>query len=112
MARDPTELSIVQIEKRLLRAMCQPGAGANIGKMASGALRTYHWREPVHEVLFEAVSDLGARKPTLLRELLPAALARRGYPDVAYDEFFEPGTLTDEEARELVRRLLDAEPGA
>jgi hypothetical protein len=109
MASQPAELSQIEIEKLLLRAMCQPGVRDSIWKIASGPLKTYHWREPVHEALFGALRDLRARKPALLRELLPAALTRRGFPDVAWENFFDTATLSDEEARLLLRRLL--EPG-
>ncbi len=76
MARDPTELSIVQIEKRLLGAMCQAAGGGSVWALAEGALQN------------------------------------KGFPDLVWQDFFEPCTLSNEEARRLVQRLLDSEQRA
>src|SRR5437764_320809 len=108
MTQNFPELSETQMEKLLLRALCQPGAGENIWRMALGPLNNYRWREPVHESLFASLRDLRARKPALLHELLPAALTRRGYPDVAWEEFLEPISLSNEDAGLIVQRLLAA----
>jgi len=112
MARDPTELSIVQIEKRLLAAMCQAEGGGSVWALAEGSLRNYRWREPSHGAVFAALGELPVRNPALLRELFPAALTRKGFPDLAWQDFFEPCTVSDEEARRLVQRLLDSEQRA
>jgi hypothetical protein len=105
MDQHPAELSETQIEKLLLRALCQPGASDGVWRIAAGPLKTHHWREPVHEALYAVLRDLRARKPALLRELLPAAVTRRGFPDVAWEEFLEPVTLSDEEIRNLLQQF-------
>lgn len=112
MARDPSDLSIVQIEKRLLAAMCQAAGGGSVWALAEGPLRNYRWREPSHGAVFAALGELPVRNPALLHELFPAALTRKGFPDVAWQDFFEPCALSDEDARESVRQLLDSELGA
>jgi len=109
MARDPTGLSIVQIEKRLLGAMCQAAGDGSVWAFVEGPLQNYHWREPSHAAVFAALGELPIRNPALLRDLFPAALTRKGFPDLAWQDFFEPCTLSDEEARRLVERLLDSE---
>jgi hypothetical protein len=106
MAQNFLELSQTQIEKLLLRGMCQPEGGESAWTVAADALRTYRWREPVHKALFAALGDLLARKPALMRELLPAALTRRGFPDVPWEDFFKPLNLSEEDARSLLQRLL------
>jgi len=109
MARDPTGLSIVQIEKRLLGAMCQAAGGGSVWALAEGPLQNYRWREPSHAAVFAALGELPDRDPVLLRDLFPAVLTRKGFPDLAWQDFFEPCTVSDEEARRLVQRLLDSE---
>lgn len=108
MDQNRADLSETQIEKLLLRALCQARVGDGVWTMVAAELKTYAWREPVHEAISRSLRDLRARKPSLLRELLPAALTRRGFPDVAWEEFLEPVNLTDEDARLLVQRLLAA----
>ena len=109
MAQHPSELSETQMEKLLLRAMCQAAAGDHVWAIAARTLGTYRWRDPLHEALFAVLREIRSRNPLDLREHLPAALTRRGFPDVDWDEFFQPVALSAEEAKILVERLINTQ---
>ena len=75
---------------------------------ARDILRTYRWREPLHEVMFDVVLSIPTEIPEVIREQLPARLTRKGFPDVDIEDFFEPHGLSKEEAARLIRQLRDS----
>jgi hypothetical protein len=99
------EDGVTQAERQVLRALCQGTAQGSVRESARLLLKNYRWRDPVHGVLFETLANLAAPAPEALRSQLPALLTRRGFPDVAWEDFFSPHGMTKEEAEELMRRL-------
>lgn len=101
-----TEEEIIQIERRVLQALCQ---GTREGFVRAGVrdlLREYRWREPVHEVIFKILLELPTEDPNVIRSLLPERLTRKGFPDVEWEEFFRPHSLSLEEAERIIHQLL------
>ncbi len=45
-----------------------------------------------------------------LREQLSGCATRRGFPDVAWEEFFQPVSVSREEAEELMQQLGGSAP--
>ena len=76
---------------------------------ARDILRTYRWREPLHQVVFEVVLSIPTEAPEVIREQLPARLTRKGFPDVDIEGFFKPHGLSKEEAERLIRQLRGSE---
>ncbi len=68
-------------------------------------LRGCRFRGPLHQIVFEALGEIGPAAPALVRELLAARLTRKGFPDVDLDPFFEPHGLTADAAMALMKRL-------
>jgi hypothetical protein len=102
---------ILEVERRVLRALCQGTPQGSVRATAKDILRTYPWREPLHQVVFEVVLSIPTEAPEIIREQLPARLTRKGFPDVDIEDFLKPHGLSKEEAEHLIRRLRDSESG-
>src|SRR5579863_10359057 len=108
MSEPAREAQARKLERQVLRALC---AGVPAGSSGSlpGRVRElvsgYRWHDPVHQTLFEILGSLPGASPQVIREQLPARLARKGFPDVAVDEFFRPLTLSNRQVEELIRQL-------
>ncbi len=96
---------IVQTERRVLGVLCQGTAEGSARETARRHLRDYRWREPLHQVVFEVLMAMPGDAPALARDQLPARLTRKGFPDVDWEQFFEPHSLSLEEAGTLMREL-------
>lgn len=57
------------------------------------ALENYAWREAEHRVVFQAILSLRRADTASLREHLPGAATRMGFPDIFWEDIFtaEPG---------------------
>ncbi len=92
-------------ERRVLQALCQGVGGVTLLAEGARILHGYRFRDPLHQILFEALGEIGPAAPALVRELLAARLIRKGFPDVDLDPFFEPHGLTADAAMALMKRL-------
>lgn len=94
------------IERITLQALSQENG---LREFAREVLRNYRWRDPVHQVIFEILIALPrSSAPAVLREQLPVRLTRRGFPDVTYEDLFQPLDVSIEEAESLMRELRDS----
>ena len=103
----PTEAydeSLLEAERQVLRVLCQGSLDRRAGL---SALRSYRWREPLHQVIFDLLVDIPGADPELIREQRPAYLTRRGFPDFELAGFFQPHSLTKTDVDQLIRRLRD-----
>jgi hypothetical protein len=97
---------IIQKEVRILQALCQGTLEGSELERGKSVLKNYKWREPLHRLVFEVLNALPASTtPMLIREQLPSRLTRTGFPDVEWGQFFEPHSLSREEAERLMREL-------
>jgi hypothetical protein len=99
------------VESRLLQWLCQ---GEGDGKSRKGiflVLQDYRFRRVEHQVLFDCLQAMPLDRPELIRELLPARLVRAGFPDFELAPFCkwgEPGEVSEEDARDLCRELMES----
>jgi hypothetical protein len=100
---------ILEVERRVLGALCQGTPQGSVRATARDILRTYRWREPLHQIVFEVVLSIPTEAPEVIREQLLARLTRKGFPDVNIEDFFKPHGLSKEEAERLIRQLRDSE---
>lgn len=107
MAGEFRHLDIVQAERLVLRALCQARPGGPVRGSVELLLRDYRWREPLHGLVFEILVLRAGIPPEILPSQLPVLLTRRGFPDVAWEDLFEPHTLSEEEVVRLIRQLCD-----
>jgi len=103
------ESHILEVERQVLRALCQGTPQGSVRATARDILRTYRWREPLHQIVFEVVLGIPTEAPEVIREQLPARLTRKGFPDVDIEGFFKPHGLSKEEAERLIRQLRGSE---
>jgi len=96
---------VVQTERRVLQALCQGTPQGSIRETAERLLDKYRWQEPLHRVIFEALMSIPTSAPDLIRDQLPSRLTRKGFPDVPWDDLFEPHALSRQEAERLVHQL-------
>jgi hypothetical protein len=110
---------VLDLESRILRALCSgsrphpsarvedPVALAALHATILALLRAYHWQNPEHRIVFEALTLLPARQATELREQLPAQATRMGFPDINWDNYFAEGA-DNLSAEALLKELLAA----
>lgn len=100
--------TLIAMEKQVLSFLCQPSGEGDFHRWARVALGPYRWREALHQVIFQILGDLPADSLTLIREQLPARLTRHGFPDVAWEGYFEPPGVTEADVERMVPHLLDS----
>ena len=101
----------ISLEQQILRRLCASGVGRY--QAAADALReleSYRWRDSDHHVIANALSRLSAKSHPWTREELAAEATRLGFPDVSWNDYFEPASCDEPGANrplaELVRELL------
>lgn len=103
---DPEELEgVIETERLILCALCQGTREGSVREVARETLRQYRWREPLHATLFETIMSMPTESTAALREQLPSRLTRRGFPDVAWEDFFEPHSLSKQEVERMISKL-------
>lgn len=94
------------IEFQVLRAVCLATVQGSLKEIAGDILREYHWHNALHQALWEALGAIPTENPEIFRQLLPAQMTRAGFPDVEWEVFFAPHTLSKEKAIALMRRMV------
>ncbi len=91
----------------MLQFLCRGESADQLRSEILSQLRSYEFQRMEHQVLFDCLQAMPLDRPELIRELLPARLVRAGFPDFDLDPFLEPGTVSEEEAREICRELTE-----
>ena len=97
----------IPMELRILRALCGEGLGAAEREEMMEKLKNYEWREAEHRVVFQAILSLGRSQGAALREQLPGAATRMGFPDIFWEDFFSAAPRDKMPIRELLRILQE-----
>ena len=105
MAELPDSQDLPQLERLVLRLVCQQPAARELGR---NHLQPYRWRDLVHSVIFEIVTSMPPVSEEELRQQLPARLTRAGFPDFPWEELFVPLVSTPGEAERLILHLHKA----
>jgi hypothetical protein len=100
------ESRIIETERQLLQALCQESCEESVRESDRRALAEYGWRDPVHDIIFRFVVAQSKGVGIPLRERLSSLLTRKGFPDVEWEEFFRPASLSREKIEDLIRQLL------
>lgn len=96
----------IHLEKLVLRLLCTGSPQGPVKAVLAPLLSTYRWQEQVHQVIFKAVSAIPTDDPVTIQHLLPTKLTRMGFPDIEWEEFFEPASVSKDGSIELVRQLV------
>jgi|SRR5579859_4149162 len=99
------ERSIIDTERRILRTLCQESCQTPSRESARSALADYRWREPVHEIIFRFAVTQPEEAAIPLRDQLPGLLTRKGFPDVDWESFFQPPSISETKFADLIREL-------
>ena len=108
MTLDASEEQRRAAEWELLRALCTGTLAGGERREALALLADYAFSDPIRQALFDEMANMGRQPPEILRQELPARLARRGFPDVDFDSLLAPPALTAGQALENARGLLRA----
>ncbi len=97
----------LRAEREVLRALCQNAVRSDVLDKSIALFAHYHFLEPAHQVLFEALRDLGGTGTRQIRELLPVRVNNRGFPDMDLEPLFASSSLTTKQLFALLRALRD-----
>jgi hypothetical protein len=64
------------------------------------------FQDPLRRVVFEEIRELGAIDSRRLRELLPARVTNRGFPDFDLKSFLTPQEVSEKEIDQLFESAL------
>lgn len=96
-----------KLERDTLRFLCsvliQPATRAEL----LGLLDASQFSNVIHRVVYEEIRALGRVPSRTLRELLPARVANRGFPDFDLKEFLGSFTASESEVEELYMSVLE-----
>jgi len=96
----------VQLERDTLRLLCsvliKSGTRQEICKLLDAAV----FHDPLQRVIFEEIRELGAIESRRLRQLLPARVTNRGFPEFDLHEFLAPHQATEEDIEKLFESAL------
>lgn len=98
----------LELERLAIRVLCQGTPQGSVREIVIPLLRDYRWQSPLHQAVFKALVAIPSDDLSVLRDLLPAKLTRMGFPDVEWEEFFAPHSLSRDESLVLVRRMVDS----
>jgi hypothetical protein len=90
MPTNPNPHHVLDLESKILRALCNDPPPPATRPAILATLRAHHWQDPEHRVVFEALTALPGRPAAELREQLPAQATRMGFPDVNWQIYFAP----------------------
>lgn len=105
MSSSPDDQHIIETERLVLCALCQGTREGPVREAARENLRQYRWREPLHEILYGVVMSFPTDSAAALRDQLPSRLTRRGFPDIAWEVYFEPHQISKKEVERMISEL-------
>ena len=93
-------------ERQALRLLCsnliRPQTRMELCELLDPAL----FEELIHRVVFEEIRASGPLAAARLREMLPARVTNRGFPDFELTDLLGKGTATEAEIEELFESIL------
>jgi len=100
-----------QLERRALRLLLsdllQPATRVELLRLMDEEL----FADDLHRVVYEEMRGMGRVEARKLRELLPARITNRGFPDFDWNDFLGAKVATEKEIEELyasVLRMIEA----
>lgn len=94
------------LERNTLRFLCsvliKGGTRGEICRLLDPSV----FQDPLRRVVFEEIRELGSIDSPRLRELLPARVTNRGFPDFDLQSFLAPHEVTENEIDQLFESAL------
>jgi hypothetical protein len=102
----PKSQDKVQLEWNTIRLLCsvliKSGTRVEICRLLDPGV----FHDPLQRVLFEEIRELGAIESRPLRQLLPARVMKRGFPEFDLRKFLAPQQATEEDIEKLFESAL------
>jgi hypothetical protein len=95
----------IEAERLLLTALCQQALDASAREEVLRHFAARKFAHPEHQIVFWALSQLPAREPSIIREVLATRLTVMGFPDLDVSAFFDGPPLPDRKIPALLRIL-------
>ena len=95
-----------ELERKTLRLLCSVLLKPVTRVELAGLLDAELFTEALNRTVFEEIAAIGAVPSTKLRELLPARITNRGFPDFDLKEFLAPETASEAEIEKLFESVL------
>jgi hypothetical protein len=94
------------MERDTLRLLCsvliKPGTRVEIGRLLHPGV----FLDGLRRTVFEEILALGAIQSNRLRELLPARVTNRGFPEFDLDDLLKPKLATEADIEKLFQNAL------
>jgi hypothetical protein len=111
MPRSYSSEELREIERAILRALCQPSTTQALRERIGQELASYRWRVQDHRVIFDGLQRSRSAKASPLQEQLRAHATRMGFPDIDWDAFLAPGEESQEIEKWVSRLKATATSG-
>src|SRR3979411_2729213 len=95
-----------QLQKNTLRFLCSVLIKSGTRVEICNLLDPGVFEDPLQRVVFEEIRDLGSISSRRLRELLPAQVTNRGFPDFDLNELLAPHEVSEKEIAQLFESAL------
>ena len=95
-----------ELERKTLRLLCSVLLKPVTRVELVGLLDAELFTEALNRTVFEEIAETGAVSSKKLRELLPARITNRGFPDFDLKEFLAPEMASEAEIEKLYESVL------
>src|SRR5215831_10523959 len=94
------------LEKNTLRFLCSELIKGGTRGEICRLLDPGAFQDPLRRVVFEEIRELGSVDARRLRELLPARVTNRGFPDFDLKSFLSPQEVSEKDIDQLFESAL------
>ncbi|HKD51431.1 MAG TPA: hypothetical protein VKB90_11550 [Candidatus Acidoferrum sp.] len=94
------------LEKNMLRFLCSVLIKGGTRGEICRLLDPGAFQDPLRRVVFEEIRELGSVDACRLRELLPARVTNRGFPDFDLKSFLSPEEVSEKDIDQLFESAL------
>jgi hypothetical protein len=94
------------LERNTLRFLCSVLIKGGTRGEVCRLLEPSVFQDPLRRVIFEEIREMGAIDSRRLRELLPARVTNRGFPDFDLNSFLAPQEVSEKEIDQLFESAL------
>jgi hypothetical protein len=98
---------VCEMERAILKALCDPSMKNAVRERTLRELSTHPWQVEDHRVVFDALQKSRPARTSSLREQLRAHATRMGFPDIDWEALLGTGE-TIQEIEKWVSRLKAA----
>jgi hypothetical protein len=99
---NPSHELQVEIERKLLAALCQSTVNPDTRATILRRLKTHRFAEPDYEVIYRALVATPSAGRAETMQALTQAVTRMGFPDMDLGELFKESSLTSDEVASLL----------